>query len=297
MPSIVSVNNFQTLRQLSPALIDCVVVLGDQSKGDGGGGIYYFNPDADYPDNNSNCIRSIINGSGCWLSILSYSPSSGGGLPEPHASTHEFGGSDELNLSGLTGILADAQIPAGHASTHQAGGDDSIKLDDLAAPNDNTDLNATVSAHGLLPKLGGGTTNFLRADGSWSAPQASLGATLIEKDLGSVPVFRGSFTITDAAISDSSKVLVWQAPGPYTGKGTLADEAELQPVQIVMVQTLNGSCVVKWQTPPMVSTDRISGNGRLNISTQNNQSWPDIFNPKRLGKIRGNVKFLYLILA
>jgi len=47
---------------------------------------------------------------------------------------------------------------------------DSIKLDELAAPTDVTTLNATTSAHGLLPKLGGGTTNFLRADGNWAAP-------------------------------------------------------------------------------------------------------------------------------
>jgi hypothetical protein len=45
-----------------------------------------------------------------------------------------------------------------------------IKLDDHAAPDDNTDLDATTSAHGLLPKLGGGTANFLRADGAWAAP-------------------------------------------------------------------------------------------------------------------------------
>ena len=44
------------------------------------------------------------------------------------------------------------------------------KLDDFGAPDDNTDLNATTSAHGLLPKLGGGTTDFLRADGTWAAP-------------------------------------------------------------------------------------------------------------------------------
>ena len=53
------------------------------------------------------------------------------------------------------------------------------KLDDVAAPDDNTDLNATISAHGLLPKLGGGTTNFLRADGTWAAPaDANTGAIL-----------------------------------------------------------------------------------------------------------------------
>lgn len=49
----------------------------------------------------------------------------------------------------------------------------STKLDDFATPDDNTDLNATTSQHGLLPKLGGGGTNYLRADGTWAAPSGS----------------------------------------------------------------------------------------------------------------------------
>jgi hypothetical protein len=44
------------------------------------------------------------------------------------------------------------------------------KLDDLGTPDDNTDLDATTGRHGLLPKLGGGSSNFLRADGTWAAP-------------------------------------------------------------------------------------------------------------------------------
>jgi hypothetical protein len=68
--------------------------------------------------------------------------------------------------------LSNSRTPTAHASTHQSGGSDAIKLDDLATPDDNTDLNATTGRHGLLPKLGGGTTNFLRADGTWSAPFA-----------------------------------------------------------------------------------------------------------------------------
>lgn len=51
----------------------------------------------------------------------------------------------------------------------------SIKLDDLATPDDNTDLNATTLRHGLLPKLGGGTTNYLRADGTWAQPAGGGG--------------------------------------------------------------------------------------------------------------------------
>lgn len=62
-----------------------------------------------------------------------------------------------------------------HATAHQSGGGDAIKLDDLAAPDDNTDLDATTSAHGLLPKLGGGSTNFLRADGTWATPPGTGG--------------------------------------------------------------------------------------------------------------------------
>jgi len=57
-----------------------------------------------------------------------------------------------------------------HSALHESGGADAIKLDDLAAPDDNTDLDATVAAHGLLPKLGGGVVNYLRADGAWAAP-------------------------------------------------------------------------------------------------------------------------------
>jgi len=65
--------------------------------------------------------------------------------------------------------------PSAHAASHKSGGADEIKLDELAAPTDVTTLNATTSAHGLLPKLGGGTTNFLRADGSWAAPAGGGG--------------------------------------------------------------------------------------------------------------------------
>jgi len=52
------------------------------------------------------------------------------------------------------------------------------KLDDFAAPDDNTDLNATNARHGLLLKLIDDTTKFLRSDGSWNVP---AGAALTSK--------------------------------------------------------------------------------------------------------------------
>ena len=50
----------------------------------------------------------------------------------------------------------------------------SLKIDDFAAGDDNTDLDSSTSRHGLLLKLGGGTTNFLRADGTWNAPSGGI---------------------------------------------------------------------------------------------------------------------------
>jgi len=109
--------------------------------------------------------------------------------PQAHAATHKGGGSDAIDeattsVNGLMsstdktkldGVATGADVtgsnaPQAHASSHASGGSDAVKLDDLASPDDNTDLNATTSAHGLLPKLGGGSTNFLRADGTWNAP-------------------------------------------------------------------------------------------------------------------------------
>lgn len=42
------------------------------------------------------------------------------------------------------------------------------KLDDFAAPDDNTDLNVSTTAHGLTPKAPNDTDQFLRGDGAWA---------------------------------------------------------------------------------------------------------------------------------
>lgn len=57
--------------------------------------------------------------------------------PEPptvplHASQHEEGGSDPINVDGLPGVLKDHQLPSAHAAQHQAGGDDAINIGGLA---------------------------------------------------------------------------------------------------------------------------------------------------------------------
>lgn len=60
-----------------------------------------------------------------------------------------------------------------HSARHESGGSDAIKLDDLAAPDDNTDLNVSTSLHGLAPKITGSDGDVLTKSGSsavWSTP-------------------------------------------------------------------------------------------------------------------------------
>jgi hypothetical protein len=49
------------------------------------------------------------------------------------------------------------------------------KLDDLSAPDDNTDLNASEEKHGLLPKLSGVGTQYLSGLGTWTTPAGGEG--------------------------------------------------------------------------------------------------------------------------
>lgn len=88
--------------------------------------------------------------------------------------------------------------PASHTASHSPGGADVIKLDDLGTPDDNTDLDASTVKHGLLKKLGGGTTNYLRADGTWAAPPG---------DAPSVPTGTGFRHITAGAEDAAAKLV------------------------------------------------------------------------------------------
>jgi hypothetical protein len=58
---------------------------------------------------------------------------------------------------------------AAHHTSHEEGGSDEIKLDDLATPDNNTDLNASAARHGLLLALSGVSTDVLLGDGTWGA--------------------------------------------------------------------------------------------------------------------------------
>jgi hypothetical protein len=50
-----------------------------------------------------------------------------GPAPAAHGTTHEAGGSDEMDVTGLSGALADAQTPAAHTASHVSGGADVVE--------------------------------------------------------------------------------------------------------------------------------------------------------------------------
>lgn len=86
------------------------------------------------------------------------------------------------------------------------------------------------------------------------SPAASASSTAIvqtawrehEADLGDEAVMEGSFTIMDADITADSQVVVLQAAAPYTGKGTLPDEALMDQVMAFAVPG-SGSATVYWR--------------------------------------------------
>ena len=145
---------------------------------------------------------------------------------------------------------------------------------------------------GKLRKREAGVTTDLDTTG---AP-GSLSATTVEVNLGSSAITRGKFTITDAGIGATNKILCWQAPGPYTGKGTRADEAEMQPVSVIAVTPAAGSAVVMWETPPIVTMQQVRADGNLMSPTVNTDiPRTGLLQAVRIGRVRGNVKFSYAI--
>lgn len=66
--------------------------------------------------------------------LISLDSNLGAGIivPAAHATSHENLGADEIDVTGLSGLLADAQTPLGHGSTHEDAGSDEIDVTGLS---------------------------------------------------------------------------------------------------------------------------------------------------------------------
>lgn len=162
-----------------------------------------------------------------------------------HAASHNAGGGDALVIDAVAGTgslrtlgtaataacagndarLSDARTPTAHATSHKSGGGDAVKLDELAAPTDVTTLDATTVQHGLLPKLGGGTSDFLRADGTWAAPITTDTDAIHKSTAGEIaaltskasPVAADLLVIEDSAAANAKKkITVGSIPLAYS---------------------------------------------------------------------------------
>ena len=94
-----------------------------------------------------------------------------------------------------------------------------------------------------------------------TASGGGVGVTLttVEVNVGSVPKSGGTFTIAGAALTVGKPVLINQAVGPYTGKGTLPDEAEMDQVNVAASVTDAATITAYWS-----SARRVKGNFKFN---------------------------------
>ncbi len=134
---------------------------------------------------------------------------------------------------------------------------DADKLDgqEGAYYRDASNLNA-----GTVPtaRLGSGTadsTKFLRGDQTWATPAGgSFDLTEVEVNLGSTLQTSGNFVISGlSGLNTGDPVLVRQAVGPYTGKGTLADEFEMDVVNVAGKVASASTIQCYWSTDSFVS--------------------------------------------
>ena len=100
---------------------------------------------------------------------------------------------------------------------------DQIISDATISTTDITTNNVSTSKHGFAPKVTN-TANFLKGDGTWASPTASVAIYQTEVDFGSVPLKMKKFTITDAGVTSGMKIIPTMSyDNPSDGE---ADSAE-----------------------------------------------------------------------
>ncbi len=141
-----------------------------------------------------------------------------------------------------------------HAPTHKSGGSDEIDLDELGTPSDNTNLDATITEHGLLRKLDDSETSVINGKGNWIDQATMKQQAWVEKtgNDGTAKIgdknfpfltIQGAITALEV-ITTSDQVVVHLGAGTWTGETI----------------TVNGQVVIASQAGPIVSGGTITSN-------------------------------------
>lgn len=108
----------------------------------------------------------------------------------------------------------------------------------LTGPKGDTGLTGPQGIQGVKGDTGATGPQGIQGETGPKGDQGDPGAdglaalTTIEQDLGSSPRRSGRFIISGSGLTTGKPVLVTQASGPYTGKGTRSDEAEADSVTV-----------------------------------------------------------------
>lgn len=95
------------------------------------------------------------------------------------------------------------------------------------------DLNTTTTGQAVALKIVAGTNVSISSTGidsgtgdvTINASSGSATITEVEVDFGTIPVYNKTFTVTDASVSSSSKIVASQSGAAATGRN--ADENEM----------------------------------------------------------------------
>lgn len=95
-----------------------------------------------------------------------------------------------------------------------------------------------------------------------TGPQGPAGAssfTTVEKDLGALPRYSGTFDLPGLnGLTPTKPVMVQQAAAAYTGKGTLTDEAEMDQLSLTGFVLDASTIRVYWTVP--IHNGPVAGN-------------------------------------
>lgn len=160
--------------------------------------------------------------------------------------------------SDLTGVGTDDHHAKAHQADHNNAGADALKLDDLAATDDNTDLDFSTTKHGLVPK-GTNTGNFLKDDGTWAAAGGALKSTIVT-GTRTAAAGTGDQAITGAGFTPTT-LLIWAVEVTSTVYASwgFGDDA----VGEAMMRNSQGTPSFSTGTADIINIDPAGGSGSM----------------------------------